>query len=197
VKVCSAAVELAMVEIERLPEGRPAGGLRAKVLPHPSDAEKVPLEERVKVSVELTPAGLPAKSDEGTVTVADQPLVVASVSLVFGGEQEGEGEALPARLVTVPGGRGVSPGLWSGSAAETGAIGTRNRKLGRSKKGIRAAAACFFVIPASEGRVFSLYNELCQGRVKEERFCETIAGPSASSYGAGIPAKGPKCWSTE
>ncbi len=58
-------------------------------------------------------------------------------------------EAQRFRLVTVPGGRG-----WPGEAdvpdwaADTGAIGIINKKLGSKRRGIRRTDACFFVIPA-------------------------------------------------
>jgi RHS repeat-associated protein len=60
---------------------------------------------------------------------------------------------------TPPGERGLPVG-WvggAGDAAET--CGTSNGRPGRTKKGMRAAAARFFVIPATWSCVFSIYKE--------------------------------------
>lgn len=145
------------METERLPEGRPARGLRAKLLPESSEAEKVPFEARLKVWVELRPVGLPLKRDVGILIVVDQLFVGVNSCVVFSGEQEVCGEVLPARLVTAPGARGVFLVLWLGGAGAAD-TGTKNRKLGSSRKGTRAAAACFLVIPAPIGYEFSIYN---------------------------------------
>jgi len=155
------------MEAEALPRGNPAGGLRAKPFPEASEAENVPLEATANVMVLLAPAGLPLKRDDGALTVVDQLLVGVSCWVVLGGEHAGCGDVLPARLVTVPGGRGASPFPWSGGATAAADRGTRNRKLGRSRNGIRTAVASFFVILAPKCHVFSLYNVSRHGRPRD------------------------------
>ena len=76
--------------------------------------------------------------------VTDQAAVGARASLGLGTGHDDCGDVLPARLVTVPGGSGVPLEPWSGEAADADASnGTKNRKFGNRRRGIRRADARF------------------------------------------------------